>query len=274
VLNAFAFFFTRTHHAKLITPMFNRFTISQPSVRAFVLLGCLWNGIGGKLLGEEWLPLTPDMATPFVPAGDSGGIQRIAPDDLPMHARAKAPIEFKVPTHAVLNAVLGNWDSDLQPDGWEAQVQLLDKSGSPVVPSQAYAVFELRLLTPSHDRNAFEEVLSKPIRWSMKLEFDVRGLSTVQLPLRTRLPSGPGGGSVHRRLTSHRNPRFEMAEQSGRYVGLANSRSRGVQSQAIANPAWGVIRVRVSVPSVAVLEAIDAVATDELGLTNTAWPTK
>jgi hypothetical protein len=225
----------------------------------------------GTLRSEEWLPLTPDMATPFGQIAPSGLIQSEKPHETATQSQRPSNPVSGPPTHAVLRATLATWDNDFQADGWQASVQLRDAAGNVVIPFQANAAFELRLRTPTRDRSGFEDVRGKSIRWSTKLEFGDSGVATVRLPLRNRLPSPTGAGSVPRRWTSHRNANFEAAEQSGRYVAFGNGRTQNLESLTRPHAAYGVVRVRVSVPSVGVLEAIDTITGTEPALVNTHW---
>ncbi|QEG43340.1 hypothetical protein [Roseimaritima ulvae] len=132
------------------------------------------------------------------------------------------------PTHATLEACLANWDRDAESDGWRAQVMLLDKHSRPA-PLRAHATFELVARVPSPDRTHYVDAPGKTMRWWKQLEFNAAGVAEVQLPKRVAEPRGLLG-------QSSRAKRFAP------------------------RPRWAVLRVRVSVPTVGVLESVAPVA--------------
>ncbi len=167
------------------------------------------------------------------------------------------------PTHAVVEACLANWDRDAEPDGWKARVVLLDKHSRPA-PGPAHATFELIPRVPSLDRTRYIDAPVKPLRWWKKLEFDASGVAEVQLPKRVGEPEV----SLARQ---HRETRF------GRRPYLDNRVGRGMLGEFAGPegpppPHWAVLRVRVSVPTVGVLESVVPVTFAEPLLVDSGWP--
>lgn len=91
------------------------------------------------------------------------------------------------PAFAVLEATVANWDGDVDPDGWIAQVQIFDDLGRPVSFSGS-AAFELVPRVPSADHTRFVAVPGKRLRWNTMLTTDGDCRATVRLPLRRSLP--------------------------------------------------------------------------------------
>ena len=237
--------------------------------RTVRLLGVVLGCVSGFALGEEWVPLNADMASPFEQLSSSPlQLPHIATTET--QAALQLPLtSTKPPKFAVLDAAAMSWNHDRTPDGWLAKIQLFDETARVVVPSKAYATFELQLKVPRRDRNGFQNVHHKPIRWSTLLEFTDSGVATARLPLRVRLPALPDDNGSPPRLTSHRNQLYEIAEQSGRFG--TTQRLKSYPQNALVQPTvrYGVLRVRISIPSVNVLEAMDLVATEESALLDT-----
>ncbi len=228
---------------------------------------------------EDLFPLSADMAASYGRIGPAGyldcGDGPLALDGITMHP-AQPPNSTKVlkPKYAILAAELDNWDADLEPDGWRCQVQLRDQFDGPARPAAAYAAFELRLRVPRRDRNGFTDLRTESIRWSQKLSINDFGIADVKLPLRAPLPSFYVDGAGATQLARWQNPASN--QQLGRD---ARFRSGGLSggwsadnSLPLARPAWGVMVVRVSIPSVGVLEAIDPVLAEEPLLVDSNWP--
>lgn len=107
------------------------------------------------------------------------------------HAEAKFDTEAQShggrPAVALLEATVANWDGDGEPDGWIAEVRVLDELGRPV-PFFGSATFELVPRVPSADHTRFVAVPGKRLRWTTTVGTDGDCRAVVRLPLRRRLP--------------------------------------------------------------------------------------
>ena len=97
------------------------------------------------------------------------------------------------PAYVDLDAELSNFDADPEPDGWLADVVLRSRDGHPVA-ATARARFEILLGRSPSD--------SKPIQWSVPLEFDEAGVSRAVLPLRQSMYRELGWSTQSPRATT------------------------------------------------------------------------
>ncbi|WP_164103065.1 hypothetical protein [Candidatus Laterigemmans baculatus] len=131
---------------------------------------------------------------------------------------------------AVLEAEPANWDADAEPDGWLATVALFDAAGQPVR-IRGTATFELTPQVPSADLTSFELLAEERLRWSGRVATDGQGCATLRLPLRR---NGPDAAWGRRSAAGPNHPHWGPPHWG---------------------PLWGVLRVRVAVPSAGVFEA-------------------
>ncbi|MGI9472788.1 MAG: hypothetical protein ACR2NZ_14715 [Rubripirellula sp.] len=171
------------------------------------------------------------------------------------------------PVSVALTAELANLDADAEPDGWRAQIVLLDREDQPVL-WRANATFELM---PRVDLlgGDYTDAQAKPIRWSMPLEFGQDAIADVRLPLRQSLRPVLGW--------TERSTRFRLrTKRDSDREFLPNNPHRTFVVQdvrdAIARPTYGVLRVRVSVPTEGTFKAAVGVRIRPSVLVDTQWP--
>jgi hypothetical protein len=174
------------------------------------------------------------------------------------------------PTYVDMTASLSNFDSDPEPDGWRADVVVRDRMDRPVV-VRANATFELMPRVSTADHQRFVNGSKDPIRWSMPLTFDQDSVARVRLPLRQTLQPMLGWSSA---IYPPSGMRWRNV---GRNVsGLhASSRRTAMTSDLrnlIGTPSSGELRVRVSVPTQGVFEAVTPVWIRPSVLVDTQWP--
>ncbi len=239
-------------------------------------------------MAQEFLPLSADVFPGYVEMKSSARVTSatagwtretvppLAFDGIALGnvVRNTTVTPIERPNHVVLSAELASWDADLEPDGWRCRLQLLDSNDLPAAMVTANARFELRLRVPRRDRSGFNDMITEKIQWSQRLQWDEFAVSEVKLPLRKSLPSfytdgnGPSRLAGSRRSSSIRQQNVSDRIQDIRLAagdGLALSNSR-------PHPGYGVIVVRVNVPGVGTLEAIDPVLADEPLLVDSHWP--
>lgn len=225
-------------------------------------------------------PTVPGEPVEPSAAGDSAGFIDFGDGPLPLDRFSppsrspRSQAELARPTFAVLTAQLASWDADAEPDGWRCRIQLRDQFDAPCRPDSATASFELRLRVPRRDLSGFRDLRTEAIRWSEPLQLDARGIAEVKLPLRAPLPSFYLDGEGAARWGSSSNAgSWRPLLPADRFRDPRLTASEGyVISTVSARPSYGVIVVRVSVPSVGVLQAIDAVLVDEPLLVDSDWP--
>jgi hypothetical protein len=175
------------------------------------------------------------------------------------------------PAYVDLSAELANFDADPDPEGWRVDVVLRDRKDRPVT-IRSYATFELipRVSTADHQR--FVNGSRNPIRWSMPLEFGDDSVARVKLVLRQPMATQLGWSSA---IYPPSGMRWRNA---GRNVGglHASSRARTAATSDLRNlvgtPSSGELRVRVSVPTQGVYEAVTPVWIRPSVLVDTQWP--
>ncbi len=178
------------------------------------------------------------------------------------------------PTYVVRNADLANWDADSEPDGWRCRLLILDQFDQSMIPGSIFATFELRLRVPRRDRNGFRDIQTEAIRRSKRLACDELGIHDVKLPLRTPLPTFFADAAHPSRHAGSRKASFSRQERVAdrfRELNLAGGNGSAF-SVTEAAPAYSVLTVRVSVPTVGILEATDPVLIDEPMLVDSTWP--
>ncbi len=145
------------------------------------------------------------------------------------------------PVSVDMTSWLANFDADADPDGWRAEIVLRDDHGHPVV-MRAHAKFELIARLPMGDHHHFINAQHKSITWSMPLRLDERGVASVKLPLRRSQEAKMGwSSSIH---SSHSSP----------FHSVGSHRHRPFTYRVN-----GIMRVRVSVPTEGVFEAVTPV---------------
>lgn len=233
---------------------------------------------------EELLPLSADVSASYGTIGSRVFLPKtMAPtrlDDLALGIAIKksrpvptVPVMAK-PTYVAMNAELANWDADSEPDGWRCRLLILDQFDQSMVPGAIFATFELHLRVPRRDRNGFRDIQTEAIRWSKRLECDELGIHDVKLPLRTPLPIFIADSAHPSRHAGSRKASFSRQERvADRFRELNLAAGNGSAfSVTEAAPAYGVLTVRVSVPTVGILEATDPVLVDEPMLVDSTGP--
>lgn len=176
------------------------------------------------------------------------------------------------PSYVYMSAYLANFDADADPDGWRAEVVLLDRDDRPVM-MRAHAKFELVVRVATADQLRFVNADVPPIRWSMPLEFDEDGVSRVRLPLREKLQPLFGWPSAIAPPSSTRYRSFTQDYLRGR-SNLSRPRTfvaRDLRT-LLPLPTTGELRVRVSVPTEGVFNAVSPILLRPSGLVDTRWP--
>ncbi|MGB0595769.1 MAG: hypothetical protein ACPGLY_03590 [Rubripirellula sp.] len=269
----------RDDHARLVKRVRQRqiwtilFAIMLASIASFVTaqspsLENLNEASGVQLCaGVEYFFTEPDHISFGVATDAKGPASQLTGGSIPTARRSGHP----QPAYAELAAALANFDADADPDGWRAEVALLDRNDQPVV-ARASATFELtpRIATQESDR--FVNATNHPIRWTRRLSFDADGVARIKLPLRNSLKPMLG-------WISARDPRL------GSRFGTSSSnfqdaRTRQLHRDFVTNdlrtvvgmPRTGELRVRISVPTEGVYEAVSPVSVRPSVLVDTQWP--
>ena len=179
------------------------------------------------------------------------------------------------PKYVQLNASLANFDRDADPDGWLAQVVLLDAKDRAVT-MRAHARFELKVRVSTAEHLRFVNADIPPIRWSMPLEFDEDATARVKLPLRKPLKPVFGWPSALYRPSVDRRAR--ISNNHGNFTrgpgGWSRPRTFVTQDLNVLAgvPSTGQLHVRVSVPTEGIFEAVVPVRLRPSGLVDTRWP--
>ncbi len=162
------------------------------------------------------------------------------------------------PVSVDLYASLANFDADSDPDGWRAQVVLRNRDGHPVV-MRSYATFELVPRIPLSANQNIRHHHFESMKWSKPLRYDQRGVAHTTLPLRRELQAIYGWNA-----TSPSDPFGTF--HSGRHSRFTRSRLWDEHSilgatwrEQVTIPATGILKVRVSVPTEGVYEAVSTV---------------
>lgn len=196
----------------------------------------------------------------------------------PSHARPSSLTSSR-PSHAIVSAQPAQFDSDSDPDGWLAIVMLLDADDQPVI-RRATARFELIPRVPTQDFTGYVDANIKTRTWSVPLNFAADGVARVRLPLTTPLSplvgwpatSQPAVGSMggyysrRRDIIRHATPFFASR------TAVTDTRRLGGARNAIGLARFGELKMRVSVPSEGVFDAMAPVALRPSVLVDTRWP--
>jgi hypothetical protein len=174
------------------------------------------------------------------------------------------------PRYVDLVAGMSNFDADAQPDGWRAELTLLDSHDRPVV-RDAYARFELMPRFSVVDHVRFADAAELPMRWSMRLEFDEDAVARVRLPLRSTLRPVLGWPNDRHRNRASRHPETVMRRPAGRDR-FSGPSAIAAWRQQLGKPSVGQLSVRVSVPAEGVFGAIAVVPVRPSVLVDTPWP--
>ncbi len=178
------------------------------------------------------------------------------------------------PRYVELSAALSNFDADADPDGWRAEVVLRDRQDRVVV-MRSHATFELMPRVPTADHRRYVDADRTSIRWSMPLEFDPRGVASCKLPLRESLEPLLGWSSaVYPQSGSRRRGTRDYGSGARGLRTWSNSRTFVTLDlrNLIGTPSTGEMRVRVSVPTEGVFEAVTPVWIRPSVLVDTQWP--
>ncbi|MEM9586417.1 MAG: hypothetical protein AAGA03_03980 [Planctomycetota bacterium] len=171
---------------------------------------------------------------------------------------------------AGVTAWLANLDADDQPDGWRAQVVLVDRNDRIVRP-RGHVTIEMFPGVKTFGRMRHLGQAQRVGRWRMPLVYDENGVVNLRLPLRQSLQPLMSRDTVAfpRTVASSRGI-WVYREQRG------DNRSRYVHSSATdldkaGMPTWGRMKVRVSVPGQGVFAATTQVRMREPVLVDTQW---
>lgn len=208
-----------------------------------------------------------------------------ANDGIQFDTITPTPIEqgFEYPTNArpryiEMSASLANFDADPEPDGWNIQLALRDQKDRPVV-QRSNARIELIPRVSRYTPSRLEG--TKPLRWSVPLEFDDDGVARFKLPLRNSQRSQLGWPNDNAlRSFSHRTTsRRSSSRSAGEWYIRGRNNSGRIPTVLRSNlqdrvtiPEVGELRARVSVPSQGTFEAITEVTIRPSVLVDTRWP--
>lgn len=173
--------------------------------------------------------------------------------------------------YAELSATLANFDADPDPDGWRVDVVLRDRKDRPVA-IRSQATFELMPRVSTADHQRFVNGSRSPVRWTMPLEFDDDSVARVKLVLNQRLKTQLGWSSA---IYPPSGMRWRNV---GRMVGglhVNSSETTAATSDLrnlVGTPSTGQLKVRVSVPTQGVYEAVTPVWIRPSVLVDTQWP--
>ena len=175
------------------------------------------------------------------------------------------------PAYVELAVSLSNFDADADPDGWRTEVVLRDRKDRPVV-MRAHATFELMPRVATADHRRFVNADTAAVRWSMPL--DVRRGFGGEIQTAAAEVAASDVGMVNRRLP-----------QSGIRTTDYGTGVRGIRTRSrsrtfvtldtrtlIGTPSTGEMRVRVSIPTEGVFEAVTPVWMRPSVLVDTQWP--
>ena len=175
------------------------------------------------------------------------------------------------PNYVELSARLANFDRDAEPDGWLAEVAILDEHDR-LVPMRSRAVFRLMPRIPAQVSGHWLDALPSPLEWSVPLHFNESGTAPVRLPLRASLKPMLGWSE-----TSLIQPRGHVSRSTRRLSAAYGAVRR--RSFAITDPhrpmgiaQRGQLSVRVSIPTAGVFEALTTVRIRPQALVDTSWP--
>ena len=179
---------------------------------------------------------------------------------------------FGRPKYATVAATLANFDSDATPDGWRVEVMLFDSRDRPVS-KRAHATFQLMPRLPSADYVGYVNAAEEPVRWSMPLKFQEDAVARVKLPLNQKLKS-----VFDRSVMFLPDPGLGISVNESRRAVLRRAYGNSYSDfqndwrYNIGRPEFGQLKVRVSVPTEGVFEAVTAVSIRPPVLVDTNWP--
>ena len=183
------------------------------------------------------------------------------------------------PKSVSFQAVPVNVDADADPDGWSVEIALLDANGNRIR-RRASARFTLNPRVPTQDFTGYVTANQASASWSSKLDFDEDGIARVRLPLRERLSPVFGcQKSPHRSVGIEGGRRSTVGGVRRRAdhreflrSGLSTSQLYGASVSSLGLPAFGELRVTVSVPTEGVFKAVAAIQLRPSVLVDTRWP--
>lgn len=203
-----------------------------------------------------------------------GNQTRMVPKHVPSAHDLAAPRVGR-PVYAEASALLSNFDADADPDGWRVQIVLRDKHDQPTSPNRAQAKFQLVPRVAVQDQVGFVDADVAPVSWSKPLQFDADGIASAKLVLRRPIPSVFGARSA---LFPEPGLRFGVYDSRSRIVHRPLTHAdhsrvvAGATRSMLGKPAWGELRIRVSVPSQGLFSTTIPVQLRPSTLVDTNWP--
>ena len=184
------------------------------------------------------------------------------------------------PKYAYVSAQIAQFDADADPDGWLANVMLMDAEDRPVSVPRASAKFELMPRVPTHDFTGYVNANVKPISWTVPLQFSADKVAIARLKLRQPLSPlagwtseshpavGAAGGfySSRRGIIRHSHPDYRSR------TAATDRQYRGGAIDAIGLAGYGQLKVRVSVPGEGTFDAVAPIELRPAVLVDTRWP--
>ncbi|MEO1529623.1 MAG: hypothetical protein AAFX06_29730 [Planctomycetota bacterium] len=221
--------------------------------------------------GREIVPSSGDATTQVVLNGEV--------HELPKHVPRSPSPRVGRPKSVGVRASLSNFDADADPDGWMAEVVLLDASGNRVT-RRATARFKLNPRIPTQDYTGYVTAKTTSATWSMNLSFDADGIARVRLPLNHRLrPVFGWRASPHQSVGLEGGSRSVnggiLRSAATRHVirsGLSPSDLYGASVSSLGLPSHGVLNLTVSVPTEGVFRASAPIELRPSVLVDTRWP--
>ncbi|MGB7345689.1 MAG: hypothetical protein WBD20_15850 [Pirellulaceae bacterium] len=212
-------------------------------------------------------PATPNHSHPSVVQQTASETQDWVPD-----AASR-------PAYLQLSAQLANFDADADPDGWRAEIVLRDSKDRPVV-ARGQARFELMPRVPTGDFHNYVDANIRPITWTQNVQFDADGVARFQLPLRSPLRPVFGWASAIYPASGLRTMIYDNQSQihrSGIHSRGSSSRRLGTAIKGdgrnnLGNPAFGELRVKLSIPTEGVFESVTVTPIRPSVLVDTHWP--
>ena len=154
-----------------------------------------------------------------------------------------------------LISMLSNFDSDAYPDGWRAEIRLIDQHDN-LVAMRSFARFELTPEVRTLGGRVTERTKIDPLRWSKPLVFDEHGVARVKLPVRSSSALGKMWNESVHRGARYRNNRFYYSDASNFSSGLRRNRDwYSAWQDDLLTPLAGILSVRVSVPTQGTFDA-------------------
>ncbi|QDT10015.1 hypothetical protein [Planctomycetes bacterium K23_9] len=183
------------------------------------------------------------------------------------------------PAYVQLSAHLANFDSDADPDGWRAELVVRDRQDR-AIEVRGQAEFQLTPRVPTGDFHNYIDADTRPLTWSENVVFDETGVAHFKLPLRQQLRPLFGWSSAIYPATGLRSTTYNRQALThrrgihGRYKG---SRQRGTAITSdwrnnLGKPDFGELRVKLSIPTEGVFEAVSVTPIRPSVLVDTHWP--